>query len=70
MNYLVFYAGLLYGEYAATAVVWETIRWDPELYNGAYAYSQKERKWYRLDMTPVLDVDVPKELKAMLLLLT
>lgn len=45
------------------------VQCDTEIYNGGYAYAVGDR-WYRMDGTPVLDVDVPLNLKAMLLLLT
>ena len=69
----VFYAGQLYEE------------WDMTLYpkgrldipDGAYIhippgmrYVITEPGWYRKDLTPVLDQDVPPTLKALLLLLT
>ena len=69
----VFYANLLYEE------------WDMTLYpkgrldipDGAYIHIPPgilnvitEPGWYRKDLTPVLDQDVPPTLKALLLLLT
>ena len=69
----VFYDGQLYEE------------WDMSLYSkgrldipdGAYIhippglrYVRTESGWYRKDLTPVLDQDVPPTLKALLLLLT
>lgn len=70
MKYFVFYAGLLYGVYddfASFRLL--QVHCDMELYNGGYYYLMNAR-WYRMDGTPVLDVDVPLNLKAMLLLLT
>lgn len=69
MIYLVFYAGLLYGEYDEGGLRLLQVQGDLEIYNGAYFYLKNDR-WYRMDGTPVLDVDVPINLKAMLLLLT
>ena len=45
-----------------------------ELYNGGYVQLQTNNfavrsGWYRCDMTPVLDEDVPKTLKLLVLLL-
>ena len=70
MIFIVFYAGLLYGEYAAEGLRLLQVQGDLELYNGGYVYSKSERKWFRMDMTPLLDEDVPLNLKAMLLLIT
>ena len=70
MIFIVFYAGLLYGEYAAEGLRLLQVQGDLELYNGGYVYSKSERKWFRMDMTPVRDEDVPLNLKAMLLLIT
>ena len=39
-----------------------------EVYNGGYLIGSS-RKWYRCDLTPVLDEDVPKELKTLALLM-
>ncbi len=69
MNIYVFYAGLLYGEYDKYTFRLLQIHCDTEVYNGGYFYVKNDR-WYRMDFTPVLDVDVPLNLKAMLLLLT
>lgn len=70
MIFIVFYAGLLYGEYAAEGLRLLQVQGDLELYNGGYIYDKHDKRWYRMDRTPVLDVDVPINLKAMLLLLT
>lgn len=70
MNFIVFYAGLLYGEYAAEGLRLLQVQGDLELYNGGYIYDKHDKRWYRMDVTPVLDVDVPLNLKAMLLLIT
>ena len=69
MNFIVFYAGLLYGEYAAEGLRLLQVQGDLELYNGGYIYDKHDKRWYRMDGTPILDVDVPLNLKAMLLLL-
>jgi len=79
MKILVFYAGLLYEEFAYK----EGFRHlqttcNPEIYNGAYAYipaantasHEHARCWYRMDGTPVLIADVPKELLLLMLLIT
>lgn len=76
---LVFYAGQLLLEFndhkefeywrRATAVG------NYELYNGSYVYvpsrsSFQVPEWYRMDSTPMLLADVPKNLQALVLLLT
>lgn len=66
----VFYAGLLHSEYAShDSFRALQVHCDMELYNGGYIYVIGDR-WYRMDGTPVLDVDVPINLKTMLLLLS
>lgn len=63
---LVFYAGLLYGEYD---------QYPParEMPDGAYLYCHKLDTWYvamHRGWTPINLSDVPKELRTYLLLLT
>lgn len=70
MNLLVFYAGLLYGEYDEGGFRLLRMQCSSELYNGGYVYSTKQRNWSRMDGTPLLKDWVPPNLKAMLLLLT
>ena len=68
---LVFYATLLYGEYEYTQ--WcHSLRL--ELPDGCYIRYQRyawrgDPIWYRKDLTPVLIEDVPKEIKALCLLM-
>lgn len=70
MNYLVFYAGLLYKELATNDKFRNLQVFCPtEIYNGGYLYVRTDRMWYLMDGTPLLDCDVPKELKTTLLLL-
>jgi hypothetical protein len=75
----VFYAGLLYGEFSHGE--YDLIRTTApnEIYNGAWTHVNNRRSkpyfgpmagWYRFDQTPVLESHVPKELLAMMLLLT
>ena len=74
-NTLVFYAGLLYGEYPFDEMTpFKGLR---ELPDGAYIllphHSSKfigNIRWYRPDFTPVLLMDVPKEYLVLSLLLT
>lgn len=40
-----------------------------DVYNGGWAYSTTERKWYRCDRTPCLIEDVPKRLRMLQLVL-
>ena len=72
MRVLVFYAGLLYKDFETK---W-TLSLTPQLFDlpdGAYyrydipVYGFH---WYRSDHTPLTDVDVPKELLTLALLLT
>lgn len=70
MNFIVFYADLLYGEYDKAGIGLLIAQGPSEIYNGAYLYNKFTRNWYRMDGTPILDVDVPLNLKAMLLLIT
>ena len=74
-NTLVFYAGLLYGEYQFDG--WKPFSDLRELPDGAYIrLPQKGNRpnleclWFRSDFTPVLLIDVPKEYLLMSLLLT
>lgn len=78
-NIIVFYADQLLLEFddykefqswrRATAVG------NYELYNGSYVYSHPRTsyqvpEWFRMDSTPMLLADVPKNLQALVLLLT
>ena len=73
-NTLVFYAGMLYGEYPFNG--WKPFKGLRELPDGAYIrlptddYWGTEHMWHLSDFTPVLDSDVPKELLVLCLLLT
>ena len=65
IRYWVFYAGLLYGEYT-------DLRYLHGFPDGAYIYRPHDpdkKYWYMSDLTPVLDIDVPKELKMLCLVL-
>lgn len=66
-----FYAGLIHGD--ITIGLYATIPWNV-CPNGAIlwinrTYWDNSPGWYRSDLTPVLDADVPPELKAYILLL-
>lgn len=67
---LVFYTNKLYDEYQYRE--WNNPRTllKKSVPTDSYIYTEKFGHWYRGDLTPVLDEDVPKELKALLLLLT
>lgn len=74
-NALVFYAGLLYGEYSFNE--WKPFSGLRELPDGAYVrlpkkgnWQDPEFLWFRSDFTPVRLEDVPKEYLLMSLLLT
>lgn len=76
---LLFYAGKLAGEYSK----WSYLRFDlthsdtaigQEMYHGGYVYSNQDpattqSRWWRCDGTPMLDEDVPLELKMQVLLM-
>ena len=69
----VFYAGQLYEEWNLPLFLKER----HDIPDGAYVLvppgmriALREPGWYRKDLTPVLDQDVPPTLKALLLLLT
>lgn len=65
----VFYATLLYGEYTYETFTNEVRMALPE---GCYLHFTpplSERHWYRLDLTPVLIEDVPKEIKMLCLVM-
>lgn len=66
-SYYVFYATLLYGEYKTCGALKFNLR---DLPDGIYIYTTNETpNWYLRDLTPVLDEDVPKELKTLVLLM-
>lgn len=70
---LVFYAGLLYADTDMAELKLLHTTCGSEIYNGAYQYwvgSHDSRAWYRMDGTPVLLDDVPKELRMLVLLMT
>ena len=62
----VFYATLLYGEYAYTPAM-------GDLPDGALLYypyvKGSKPKWFNRDLTPVLPEDVPKALQTLVLLM-
>ena len=74
-NTLVFYAGLLYGEYPFNE--WSPFKGLWGLPDGAYILLPHHSdvftgntRWYHPDFTPVLLMDVPKEYLVLSLLLT
>ena len=67
IRFYVFYATLLYGEY--TTISSALLREFPE---GCYLHFPRGNcgtYWYLKDMTPVLEEDIPKELKTLVLLM-
>ena len=73
---LIFYAGMLHSEVHVFPRLEEL---GAEVYNGAHVYVHSHWLphsiwetvgWYRADKTPVLEADVPKELRVLTLLLT
>lgn len=73
MKVRIFYAGQLFKELPEKGT--NTIRefrtsCSSEIYNGAYAYvMENPPEWFRMDGTPVLLSDVPKELQLLNLIL-
>lgn len=71
-RYTVFYGTQLYGEYTDLKSIYPL---PDEVYQGGYLYDAQpytpngEVHWMRLDRTPVLIEDVPKELRAFALIL-
>ena len=71
----IFYAGQIIAEFDFFHELREyRIICGQEIYNGAYVYvppqnNRQEREWFRMDTTPVLEQDVPLELKTWVLLL-
>lgn len=67
-KFTVFYGTQLFGEYDKLP---SFIDVGEEVYNSAYVYMKGKQisGWYRLDNTPVLIEDVPKELRAFILIL-
>lgn len=66
--YVVFYGTQIYDRCDSTKEFKLSVV-GPEVYNGGYVYSPESRKWYRLDLTPVLIEDVPKILRMLILVL-
>lgn len=65
----VFYAGMVHAEYAASVnphKVYRDVVEGHEIFNGCVIH--KNNKWFNGDLTPILDEDVPKELRMLLLL--
>jgi len=62
---IIFYAGLVYGDY-------DVCPRRADLPDGVFIYFKEahEKQWFLKDLTPVLLQDVPKELLLNVLLLT
>jgi hypothetical protein len=73
INYTVFYGVQVVGEFRYLWEVRELIKVDNDIYQGGYVYLHRpkitNKHWFRVDGTPVLNPDVPKELRALALLL-
>lgn len=67
--YMVFYEDLLYGEYTAAGIRMLQAYPKSVLYNNSYVYDKRLKCWYRMDFTPLRELDVPKTLKTLILLL-
>ena len=76
----VFYAGRLYTEHADIRDLHKGPNdCSPEVYNGGYLYLPKQFNnsgfrsvitgWYRMDKTPLLESEIPNELKLLLLIM-
>lgn len=77
----VYYAGQVYREYLDIQRIWplnpvskELREESLEIYNGCHIHTQGYGRmydgWFRGDQTPLLDADVPKELKLLALIST
>lgn len=78
----VYYAGQVHREYLNVSTLLRGIPFEAisrelcneslELYNGCYIHLQgfygQWDGWYRADQTPVLEADVPKELRLLVLI--
>lgn len=72
----VFYAGQIIweGDAGKEFVNFRTVA-EPEIYNGAWVYRKwpdslaRTNPWYRMDSTPALEEDVPKDIRTLVLLL-
>lgn len=72
MKLLLFYGTQLVDRLPLDGNSWTRIysNYGPEIYNGGWLCAQDKHQWYRCDGTPALLADVPKELRALALLLT
>ena len=70
-KYTMFYAGMIHMETDDIREMRIT-EIGYEIYNGCYIYGRDEKPtcWFRGDLTPCLMEDVPKELRALMLILT
>lgn len=72
MKIRIFYAGMLLEDLDCTQAHFRMyqLSCSAEIYNGAYVYSEHGAPpWCRMDMTPCLLSDVPKELQLLNLIL-
>lgn len=69
---LVFYAGQFLEDFEPSDLMLFRKTCSSEIYNGAIlcAKGLPDNPWYRLDGTPMLLTDVPKELQMLVLVLT
>jgi hypothetical protein len=72
---IVFYAGQVYSEHPSVQDYIEQMRAliGSEIYNGSYVWFRHDsvrKHWYRMDNTPMLLEDVPKALRAWVLVLS
>jgi len=73
MKVYLFYGTQVVAEFEEQKPVSSSIRdqFGQEIYDGGYVYAPTyNKKWWRCDATPLLLDDVPKELRALALLLT
>lgn len=80
MSALLFYGGQLVTEITTSMITGRGLgryiqeAHGPEIYNGGYLYAPWRDSgpvdWWRCDLTPVLTGHVPKELRALVLLVT
>lgn len=67
---LVFYAGMLYGEYQSTSDFWQDVNVSQEVKDGAYLYFTQSRRWIT-DMDGLIpEEDVPPQVRMLAMILT
>jgi hypothetical protein len=70
-RFTVFYGTQIYGEYGSWNSMYTAISSNDDVYQGGYFYTAdiKDKRWFRMDGTPVLLEDVPKVQRMLALVL-